>query len=106
MNTEPQKPTHTLRTDAVNKDASVKRIELDFCKTDQWTNCWPGMLNIAEMFEEGVNKMVNADENSVGSQMTIMNAETCKPIEDIRFYPHIVKPEYIAPKPENKETIF
>lgn len=99
MNTEPQKPTHTIRTDTVNRDATVKRIELDFCKTDQWSNCWPGMLNIAEMFEEGINKMICADENSVGRQQAIINIETCQPIEGIKFCPQILKPEYFTPKP-------
>lgn len=95
---EPQKPTHTIRTDAVNKDASVKRIEIDFCKTDHWGNCWPGFTNIAEMLQEGINVMIKSDENAVGSQMTIINVEKCKPVEGVSFLPLIAKPEYITPK--------
>lgn len=98
MNTEIQNSTHTVRTDAVNKDASVKRIELDFCKTDHWTECWPGMMNIAEMLQYGINRMISNDDDSVGSQQTIIDKKMCKAIETAIFLPMIIKPEYIVSK--------
>ncbi|WP_312339517.1 hypothetical protein [Sphingobacterium sp.] len=91
-----QEPTHTVRTDTVNKDASLKRIEIDFCKTDHWSECWSGMMNIAEMFQSGVNKMIADDADAVGCQETILNAKTCAPIETAIISPFIMKPEYFV----------
>lgn len=34
----PNAATHTLIIDVVNKDASVKRIEVSFCSKDIWSN--------------------------------------------------------------------
>ncbi|TWI16305.1 hypothetical protein [Sphingobacterium siyangense] len=101
MKKEAQEPTHTIRTDTVNKDASVKRIEIDFCKTDHWSECWPGMMNIAEMFQAGINTMIAADADAVGSQETILNARTCAPIETVIISPNIIKPEYFVQAKED-----
>ena len=38
--------------------------------------------------------MVSNDANIVGSQQTNINTKTYVPIEGVRFYPSIVKPEY------------
>lgn len=95
---EAKKTTHTIRTDIVDTGAEVKRIELDFCRTDHWSECWPGMMNIAEMLQSGINLMICSDGDSVGRQETIINKLTCEEVSTAIICPVILKPEYIISK--------
>lgn len=98
MKRETNQATHTVRTDTLSTDTSLKRIEIDFCRTDHFSECWPGMMNIAEMLQEGISRMVEGDVETVGSQQVIIDIKKCAPIESVGFYPRILKPEYIVAK--------
>jgi hypothetical protein len=92
--TVPKEATHTLRVDIVNKDASVKRIEINFCNKDAWSEAWPDALNIAEMFEGCLHNLIVNDKFSIGSKLTIINRATGNPI-GVDIHPMITKPEFI-----------
>lgn len=91
----PKAGTHTLIIDVLNKDASVKRIEVSFCCKDRWSEALPGSLNIAELIEACFHNLVKNDKYSIGSKLTLINKATGAPLPII-FNPLITKSEFIV----------
>ncbi len=90
----PSLPTDILRLEIVNKDATVKHIEIEFSRLDQWSECWPGSLNIAEMLGVGLSKMIEADNYSVGSKGVMLNKLTGT-ISEVNHIATVNKPEFL-----------
>ena len=86
--------THTLRIDIVNTDATVKRIEINFCAADKWSEAWPDAAGIAEMLNACLCGLIEKDKFAVGSRMTIFKRNVNNPILK-QYHPFVIKPEFI-----------
>jgi hypothetical protein len=95
-NLQPKAATHTMRFDILNIDGTVKRIEIEFCKSDQWSQAWSDPVNIANMFLPVIyEQIIDADKLAFGCKTSIINKTTNLPVWDV-YRPYISKQGYIA----------
>lgn len=93
---KPAELTHTLAIDILNMDGTLKRVEINFCSSDQWSGYRPGLLNVAELLFLHIKDAIISDKSAVGYQETLLNRTTGKPVDGLDILPIILKPDFFA----------